>query len=44
MAKKRKKRQLEKKNKKDAKMVIMIVLGLTLFFLVVSYFVFVRGQ
>lgn len=43
MATKRKKRQIEKQNKQDARQLIMIVLGLTLFFLVVSYFFFMRS-
>ena len=43
MATKRKKTQIEKQNKKDARQLIMIILGLTLFFLILSYIFFMRS-
>lgn len=43
MSTKKKKRKLEKKNSEDARKLIMIAIGLTAFFLVLSYVFFLRN-
>lgn len=43
MATKKKKRKIEKQNKQDARQLIMIAIGLTIFFMVLSYIFFMRS-